>query len=80
MFCVLYTVLLQQSKLWERERDEKTIRKRKYIYSTVLSLLKQSMYKWTCKIQTCVVIGSTVGISDEFAKAPFTAIKELLAC
>ena len=59
---------------------KKTIRKEEYVYNTVLALLEQSMYKWTHAVQICVVKESNVGTSDDFAKVPFIAISELLAC
>ena len=58
---------------------KKTLRKRKYIYSTVLSLVEECAYKQACADQTCVE-ESTVGTSHEFVKAPLIAITELSAC
>ena len=39
---------------------KKTIRKTKYIYSAILYLSKESMYKCIYTVQTCVIQGSTV--------------------
>ena len=43
MFCVLYTVLLQQSKLWERERDEKNYTEEK-IYLQYCSVFTETIH------------------------------------
>lgn len=70
--CHAYYILYSYNKGSQRKsyRIKNSVRKKKYIYSPVLYLLKKkSVYKWMCAGQTCVVQRSTIFIYKKYLKA-----------
>ena len=55
--CITYSISYNEVS-WRKESIKKMIRKRKYIYSTVLCLAKKSACKWTSTVQTRVAQGA----------------------
>lgn len=57
----MYYILYSPNKVArEKKTIKKIIRERKYIYITVLYLLKKFTCKWTCAFLSHIVQGSTV--------------------
>ena len=63
LVCYVSYILYFYNKISEKKENviKKIIRKRKYIYNTILYLSKKTCtHKWTHAVKTCVVQGSTV--------------------